>query len=600
MAAKSLGTLTIDLIAKTSGFSEGMTKAERGSEKWKKQVKNDAKEVATALGAIGLAAGAATIAAVASTVQLSKEINNLAMLSGIGAQEFQKYAAGAKALEIEQEKLADIFKDTSDKVGDFLQTGGGPLADYFDQIAPKVGQTAEQFRNLSGPQALELYVKGLEEANLSQNEMIFFMEAIASDATLLLPLLKDNAAGFNFFGEEALKAGAILDSKTIKSAQELNAALFLMEQSGQGVKNSITSDLIPTISDLAALFHESTSGSQDYSIATDAINFTLKALISTAVGAAGAFDLLGNAIARDMMVIASIPDGFDAVQKALEMGDEQIEKTAEKYSIALEKIWAAGRGGDTNETVERIAAIQSALAGGGGVPGEEGGGDLDIKKRELLEANLEALKESFLTEREVVIAKYEEDRAILREALEEEKLIKDEFDELTIKNKQRVEKKLTDIQNKEAKARLKATQSALGDLSSLMNTESRKAFEVGKAAALANAVIAGYEAAVHSYNAGAKIGGPPVGAAFAAASIAATAGQISAINGTSFGGGSSGGGSSATASVNAAAEQVEPQNAQPEQNVFVKGIGKDDIFTGAQLVDLLNNELINGGRLQIE
>lgn len=39
MAGKSLGTLTIDLIAKVGGFVQGMDKAERASQKWRDQVK---------------------------------------------------------------------------------------------------------------------------------------------------------------------------------------------------------------------------------------------------------------------------------------------------------------------------------------------------------------------------------------------------------------------------------------------------------------------------------------------------------------------------------------------------------------------------------
>lgn len=39
MAGKSLGTLTIDLIAKVGGFVQGMDKAERASQKWSAQVK---------------------------------------------------------------------------------------------------------------------------------------------------------------------------------------------------------------------------------------------------------------------------------------------------------------------------------------------------------------------------------------------------------------------------------------------------------------------------------------------------------------------------------------------------------------------------------
>lgn len=39
MAGKSLGTLTIDLIARTGGFVQGMDKAERSSQKWRDNVK---------------------------------------------------------------------------------------------------------------------------------------------------------------------------------------------------------------------------------------------------------------------------------------------------------------------------------------------------------------------------------------------------------------------------------------------------------------------------------------------------------------------------------------------------------------------------------
>jgi len=61
------------------------------------------------------------------------------------------------------------------------------MADFFETVAPLVGVTADNFKDLSGPQALQLYVDSLEKANLSQSQMTFFMEAIASDATALLP-----------------------------------------------------------------------------------------------------------------------------------------------------------------------------------------------------------------------------------------------------------------------------------------------------------------------------------------------------------------------------------------------------------------------------
>jgi len=70
--------------------------------------------------------------------------------------------------------------------------------------------TAEQFRNMSGPEALGAYFRALEQVNLSQSELTFYMEAIASDSSLLIPLLKNNAEGFRKAGDEAEKFGAIL------------------------------------------------------------------------------------------------------------------------------------------------------------------------------------------------------------------------------------------------------------------------------------------------------------------------------------------------------------------------------------------------------
>lgn len=70
MSRKSLGTLTLDLVARTGGFVQGMDKAERSSAKWRKQVERDAKAIGSAIGKTAAAAIAATTA---TTVALTKQ-----------------------------------------------------------------------------------------------------------------------------------------------------------------------------------------------------------------------------------------------------------------------------------------------------------------------------------------------------------------------------------------------------------------------------------------------------------------------------------------------------------------------------------------------
>lgn len=181
----------------TKSFENGIKKAEKHVSGFKRSIGT----LGATLGSLGGVAG--TVGLVAMTKHVfgaAKEIKNLSMLAGENVEDFQRMAHAANTVGISQEKLADILKDVNDKVGDFIQTGGGPMKDFFEQIAPKVGVTAEQFKNLSGRDALQLYVDSLEKANLSQSDMTFYMEAIASDATALLPLLKQSGKEFEKIG----------------------------------------------------------------------------------------------------------------------------------------------------------------------------------------------------------------------------------------------------------------------------------------------------------------------------------------------------------------------------------------------------------------
>jgi hypothetical protein len=200
------------------------------------------------VGAVGLGG------ILSSTAAYAKEVDRLSTLSNQGAREFQGYAYAAKTVGIEQEKLADIFKDVQDKVGDFVQNGGGPLKDFFDNIAPRVGVTAEQFRNLGGKDSLQLYVDSLEKANLSQSEMTFYMEAIASDSTLLLPLLRDNGKAMSDLADEAERVGRVLDDGAIRAGKEFEQNLNRLQGAAEGLKLKIGNDLIPWVTKLSNEF----------------------------------------------------------------------------------------------------------------------------------------------------------------------------------------------------------------------------------------------------------------------------------------------------------------------------------------------------------
>lgn len=215
-----------------------------------------AKSAGVAISAAFVAAGGAVAANVVHVVNSAKEIENLSRVANESAENFQRIAYAAKPFGVEQEKLADILKDVNDKVGDFLTTGQGPLADFFEKIAPQVGVTAEQFRNLSGSDALGLYIKSLEEAGVSQAEMTFFMEAIASDATLLLPLFKENARELGRLTTEFDKFGGALTDVDIAQLKEADEAFRKLSAQGRALSQDIAVAALPAVRDFIELLSD--------------------------------------------------------------------------------------------------------------------------------------------------------------------------------------------------------------------------------------------------------------------------------------------------------------------------------------------------------
>lgn len=399
--------LTIDLIAKVGGFTEGLTKAERDTEKFKKDLAKKAKEIEAEWNKISLAmmAGVAGLGAVvAATVRQAGEVSKLSAVANATTTEFQRMAAGASLVGVEQDKLSDQLKDFTEKVGEFQQTGGGGMKDFFESIAPKIGLTAEAFRGLSGPQALQLYYDSLEKAGLNQQQMSFYLESMASDTTALIPLLAEGGKMLREVGDAAESTGAVMDEKTIRAANEMRVGLQLLGQQTVGLKNQLVAEMIPTLSDLVGEFGKVTV---DSSLAADAGEFfatVLKGLTATAYGAYAGISLLGKSIGGVFAVadaaglqgmsIAEMMNpreswniwqkNLDAVKnngaKAREMAKEvfgDLESDALKHADRINGILAAGTGqSPSSDYAKRIVAMQEAarkamqgsqgIAGGGG------------------------------------------------------------------------------------------------------------------------------------------------------------------------------------------------------------------------------------------
>jgi hypothetical protein len=295
--------LNIILSARDKEFTKAMERNQRRVERFASRSNKSLSTTEKSMKALTKAAkafapilaGAFAIRGISRLVDSAAAIKDLANIAGVGVVEFQKLAAAAKTVGIEQDKMSDILKDVNDKFGDFFQTGAGPLADFFEQIAPKVNLTADRFKALSGPQALGLYVAALEKANLSQAEMTFFMEAIASDSTALLPLLRNNGQLMRELGEEAENMGRILNEDAVEGAKNLQTEFDNLRAS---MGTAIQSALLDNADEILAIVEKFTD-----EILPKVIGFTEKLL-----GMSGGAQPSPEDIARDRLDTQTTPE----------------------------------------------------------------------------------------------------------------------------------------------------------------------------------------------------------------------------------------------------------------------------------------------------
>lgn len=384
--AKVLSRLDIILFANTAQYRREIRETGESTKTAMQAMADDAKNMAKVGAAAFASMAAAGVTAVGvmikDQVELGKEISRTAKIANASVKDIQKQAIAAKAMGVEMDKLGDIYKDTQDKIGDFLTTGGGEMADFFENIAPQIGLTAEEFRRLSGPDALQLYYDSLEQANLSQSELVFYMESVADDASSLIPLLANGGEGFRIWGEAAENAGAVMDEKTIKATQELNASTDLLMLSYDGAKNQFTQAIMPVLSDVAGTLVENGTAADIARKAGELLAKGFKVLAATGIGVVTIVKAIGKgvwALGQSFAEWGHVMDGVDtsspfaffqiakniawdvpaAQLKVLGNAITDIKSDFAEADDLMGRIMHLGEGG-TNKTVSAVVELNQA------------------------------------------------------------------------------------------------------------------------------------------------------------------------------------------------------------------------------------------------
>ncbi|APC45948.1 putative tail tape measure protein [Halomonas phage QHHSV-1] len=302
MASSSLGTLTLDLIARTGGFVKGMTKAERSSKKWRKQVERDLKKLRGQFATFAkMAAGAGVAAAGAFTI-LAKEglqfVDSQAKMAtrlGSTIDDLRAVQIAASDYGIEQGRLTSSLASYTKRLGDAAR-GTGEAQKAYEAL----GLEASELVNLPLPEQLALIAERIAEVD-SAAERASIADRLMSGGRGMVNLFAEGGDAIRNAVDEVEEFGLKLSQVDAARVEAANDAMSRIGRSTEGVRTQMVVALAPAIQTVADEFNNAAKASKGFADTGDDIAGGVVESVSFVVdsveGLKRTFELAGSTIA---------------------------------------------------------------------------------------------------------------------------------------------------------------------------------------------------------------------------------------------------------------------------------------------------------------
>ena len=198
---------------------------------------------ATALVA-GIGASAATLTVFSrGQASLADELTNTANAIGANREALQVWQIAGERVGLTGDKVADILRSVTERLGEFGATGGGEAAQVMEALNLKI----EDFQNLRPEEQMLKFAAAIE--SLPKEQQVAMLEKLASDASQLQPLLENNAAGLKAIQAAAEEEGAIYTDEELDKLLKANDIYNDITLKIQGLTRRIGAELAPVVAD---------------------------------------------------------------------------------------------------------------------------------------------------------------------------------------------------------------------------------------------------------------------------------------------------------------------------------------------------------------
>lgn len=304
--ARTLGTLTVDLLARTGAFITDMGRAARATEQTSQRIRRAATQIGAALGA-GIATQAtAAAAAIGDAIRAADQIGEAAERTGFTTEALSRlgYAAqlSGSSLETLERGVVRLARQQVEAA-----RGNETAARTFENFGISITDAEGGLRSteavlLDLADVFQQLPAGVEKTALAT-------ELFGRSGTELVGTLSRGREGITALGDELESLGGVIRGDAAAAAGDFNDTLDRARLALRGVALQVTQEILPTLTEFAGKLNDPQFRDGFAAILSGAVNATaavvgLTAELGNLVNFAAeevAFQVTGDAASGDIV-----------------------------------------------------------------------------------------------------------------------------------------------------------------------------------------------------------------------------------------------------------------------------------------------------------
>lgn len=219
-----------------------------------KGVQDLTKQIA-ALGIAGAAAFAGLYKYIGDAAAWADDLDTLSDKTGIATDDLQKFMYASELVDVSVETMTGSLTRLTKAMQTAKNSPGGSIGKIFDTLnVDAVDKVTGQLRDRQ--EVFYELINALGKVGNETERDAMALELFGKSAEEINPLIKGGAETIRQMGEEAEKAGLILDKETISRLHAFNDGIDTLKSKGSQIQKITASEMLPAIESVTAVADE--------------------------------------------------------------------------------------------------------------------------------------------------------------------------------------------------------------------------------------------------------------------------------------------------------------------------------------------------------